>query len=104
MDVREKLDEALKDISITDEEMLDAFFAFANEHLAHAIEAVNETNQILQEIKKEINAWSLGERLLKYAEAVITLTKSLEETQNIFATSAVAYHRTESELFAWKKK
>lgn len=56
MDVREKLDEALKDISLADEEMLDAFFAFANAHLEHAIAAVNETNPMLQEIKKELRA------------------------------------------------
>jgi hypothetical protein len=32
MDIREKLDEVLKDLSVADEEMLDAFFAFAREH------------------------------------------------------------------------
>jgi hypothetical protein len=54
MDIREKLDEALKDLSLADEEMLDAFFAFANEHLEQAVQTVNEINQMLKEIKQEL--------------------------------------------------
>lgn len=54
MDIREKLDEALKDLSIADEEMLDAFFAFANEHLEQAVQTVNEINKMLKEIKQEL--------------------------------------------------
>ena len=56
MDVREKLDEALKDLSIADEDMLDAFFAFANEHLEQAVRTVGEMNQMLEEIKQELKA------------------------------------------------
>jgi hypothetical protein len=54
MDIREKLDDALKDLSVADEEMLDAFFAFANEHLEQAVQTVNEINQMLREIKQEL--------------------------------------------------
>ena len=54
MDSREKLDEALKDLSVADEEMLDAFFTFANEHLEQAVQTVNEINQMLREMKQEL--------------------------------------------------
>jgi hypothetical protein len=54
MDIREKLNDALKDLSVADEEMLDAFFAFANEHLEQAGQTVNEINQMLREIKQEL--------------------------------------------------
>lgn len=54
MDVREKLDEALKDLFGADEEMLDTFFAFANKHLEQAVQAVNEMNQMLKEMKQEL--------------------------------------------------
>jgi hypothetical protein len=56
MDIRERLDEALKGLSSADEEMLEAFFAFANEHLEQAVHTVNEMNQMLKEIKQELNA------------------------------------------------
>ena len=56
MDTREKIDEALKDLSVADEEMLDAFFAFANEHLERAVQTVNDINQMLKEIKQELDA------------------------------------------------
>ena len=54
MDIREKLDEALKDLSTNDEEMLETFFAFANEHLEHAVQTVQDINQMLQELKQEL--------------------------------------------------
>jgi hypothetical protein len=54
MDTRAKIDEALKDLSVADEEMLDAFFAFANEHLERAVQTVNDINQMLKEIKQEL--------------------------------------------------
>ncbi len=56
MDIREKLDEALKDLSVADEGMLDAFFAFANQHLEQAVQTVNEMNQMLKEMKQELRA------------------------------------------------
>ena len=55
MDIREKLDEALTDLSVADEEMLDAFCAFANEHLQRAVQTVNDMNQMLKEIKQGLN-------------------------------------------------
>ena len=54
MDVREKLEDALKDFSLADEETLDAFFAFANEHLERAVQTVDEMNQLLRDIKQEL--------------------------------------------------
>ncbi len=56
MDTRQKIDEALKDLSVTDEEMLDAFFAFANAQLEHAVETVRDINIMLKEIKQELSA------------------------------------------------
>ena len=55
MDVRERIEAALKDLSPADEEMLDAFFAFANEHLTQAIRTVNEMNAILEETHRDLN-------------------------------------------------
>jgi len=57
MDIRERLDEVLKDLSVADREMLNAFFAFANEHLERAVQTVNAMNQMLKEIKQELCAW-----------------------------------------------
>jgi hypothetical protein len=37
MEVREKLEDVLKGLSLTDEERLDAFSSFANEHLERAV-------------------------------------------------------------------
>lgn len=54
MDSQDKLDEALRDLSPADEDMLDAFFAFANEHLERAIQTVTDINQLLKEIKQEL--------------------------------------------------
>lgn len=54
MDIREKIDEALKDLSPNDEEMLETFFAFANEHLEHAVQTVQDINLMLQELKQEL--------------------------------------------------
>ncbi len=56
MDTREKLDEVLKDLSLADEATLDTFFAFANSHLERAVQAVQEINQTLKEIKRELDA------------------------------------------------
>ena len=53
MDSQDKLDEALRDLSPADEDMLDAFFAFANEHVERAIQTVTDINQLLKEIKQE---------------------------------------------------
>jgi hypothetical protein len=53
MDIREKLEDALKDLSIADEGILDAFFSFANEHLERAVQTVDEMNQLLRDIKQE---------------------------------------------------
>ena len=54
MDSQDKRDEALRDLSPADEDMLDAFFAFANEHLERAIQTVTDINQLLKEIKQEL--------------------------------------------------
>jgi len=54
MDVREKLEDALKDLSIADEEMLEAFFSFANEHLERAVQTADEMNQMLRDVKQEL--------------------------------------------------
>lgn len=59
MDIREKLDEALKDLSANDEEMLETFFAFANEHMEHAVQTVQDINQMLQELKQELKKCAL---------------------------------------------
>ena len=53
MDSQDKLDEALRDLSPADEDMLDAFSAFANEHVERAIQTVTDINQLLKEIKQE---------------------------------------------------
>ena len=53
MGSQDKLDEALRDLSPADEDMLDAFFAFANEHLERAVQTVTDINQPLKEIKQE---------------------------------------------------
>jgi hypothetical protein len=37
VDTREKIDQALKDWSVADEEMLDTFLAFTNEHLERTV-------------------------------------------------------------------
>ena len=55
MDTREKLDEVLKDLSLADEATLDTFFAFANSHLERAVQTVQEINQTLKEIKRELD-------------------------------------------------
>ena len=54
MDSQDKLAEALRDLSPVDEDMPDAFFAFANEHLKRAIQTVTDINQLLKEIKQEL--------------------------------------------------
>ena len=51
MDVREKLEDALKDLSLADEEMLDTFLSFTNEYLERAVQTVNEINQMLRDIR-----------------------------------------------------
>ena len=54
MDPQDKLDEALRDVSPADEDVLTAFFAFANEHLERAVQTVTDINQLLKEIKQEL--------------------------------------------------
>ena len=51
MDSQDKLDEALRVLSPADEDRLDAFFAFANEHFERAIQTVSDINQLLEDIK-----------------------------------------------------
>ena len=55
MDTREKIDEALKDLSVRHEDMLDAYFAFANQQLEQAVRTVTDINQMLKEIKRELS-------------------------------------------------
>ena len=45
----------LKTSSANDEEMLNALFAFDNEHLEHVIQTVQGINQMRQELKQELN-------------------------------------------------
>ena len=54
MDARERIDAALKDLAPAEEEMLDAFFTFANKHLTQAIHTVNEINAMLEDIHKDL--------------------------------------------------
>ena len=54
MDSQDKLDEALRDWSPADEDMLDAFLLLHNEHLERAIQSVTDINQLLKGIRQEL--------------------------------------------------
>ena len=54
MDNRLKSHAALKDLSVADEEMLEAFFTFANAQLKRAVRTVNEMNKMLRAIRKDL--------------------------------------------------
>ena len=55
MEVRDRIETALKDLPVAEQEMLDAFFAFANDHLAQAIRTVNEMNADLERIHEDLS-------------------------------------------------
>jgi hypothetical protein len=53
MEVREKLQDVLRGLSLTDEERLGAFFSFVDKHLKRVVQTVDEMNQMLGEIKQD---------------------------------------------------
>ena len=53
MEVREKLQDVLKGLSLTDEERLGAFFSLANNITERVVQIVDEMNQMLGEIKQD---------------------------------------------------
>jgi hypothetical protein len=53
MEVREKLEDVLKGLSLIDEERLGAFSSFANKHRKRVVQTVDEMSQMLGEIKQE---------------------------------------------------
>jgi hypothetical protein len=48
MEVREKLEDVLKGLSLTDEERLGAFSSFANKHRKRVVQTVDEMSQMLR--------------------------------------------------------
>jgi len=54
MDVRSRLNEAMKDAKVTDRKMLEAFLAFANRELAQATRTFRRTNKALRQIRHDL--------------------------------------------------
>ena len=53
MEVREKLQDVLRGLSLTDEERLGAYFSLANEYPERVVQTVDEMSQTRREIKQD---------------------------------------------------
>jgi len=104
MDTREKIDEALKDLSVADEEMLDVFFAFANEHLERAVQTVNDINQMLKEIKQELNTCAWGSDCSNTPKPLSLSVEHSKKLKNTSVISAVLCHTIGNGSSGWKRK